>query len=345
VRTLFAAVAGAGRVLRSCPFCGSWLLRSRQAAVCIGWSKVVVERIRMPPLNALRAFEVAARLRSFKRAAAELNVTPTAISHQIKLLESLVGTALFNRLPRAVVLTEAGQRLFPALRDGFDRIAQAIVDLQSEAESIALSVTSAFASKILIPNLRAFQEKHAAIRLRLDATEGLADLRKGDADLVVRYADDRPTSHRSVTLFADRYFAVAAPSHLRRGRRQLEASEVARSSLLAYPWKNTTLRGATWSEWMDLAEVRDFDVTQCHVFSEEVHAIQAAVDGLGIALLSSVLVARDLAEGRLVQVHPQTLPGFTFKAMHLADHVKIASIRQVIDWLSGLAGRVPDSSR
>lgn len=299
----------------------------------------MVERVRVPPLNALRAFEAAARLRSFKQAAAELNVTPTAISHQIKLLEALVGKTLFKRLPRAIVLTEAGQRLFPALRDGFDRIAQAIVDLRSEGESIVLSVTSAFASKILIPNLRAFQEEHAAIRLRIDATEVLADLRKGDADLVVRYADDRPTAHRSVALFADQYVAVAAPSLLRRNRRKLEASQISESALIAFNWKNTTLRGATWPEWMDLAGVRDFDVTRCHVFSEEVHAIQATVDGLGIALLSSVLVARDLAEGRLVQVHPLTLPGFTFKAIHLVDHVKIASIRKVIRWLSGLAAK------
>jgi LysR family transcriptional regulator, glycine cleavage system transcriptional activator len=293
----------------------------------------------VPPLNSLRAFEAAARLHSFKQAAAELHVTPTAISHQIRLLESLVGTRLFERLTRAVVLTEDGQRLFPALREGFARIAQAAAELRSERESITVSVTTAFASKLLIPSLSVLRVRHPHLRLRVDATEALVNLHKMEADLVVRYADDRPTSCESKVLFSDRYIAVAAPAWLSKRGATLPASELARLPLVAYRWKNTALRGPSWQEWMDLAGVQDFDITSCHLFSEEIHALQAAVDGLGVALVSDVLVRNELKDGRLVQMHPLALPGFTFKALYLADHMKIASIRQVLRWMSTLASR------
>lgn len=299
----------------------------------------MAERVRVPPLNALRAFEAAARLHSFKQAAAELHVTPAAISHQVRLLEGLVGTRLFERLTRAVVLTEDGQRLFPALREGFARIAQAAAELASERETIAISVTTAFASQLLVPNLGLLQARHPRLRVRVEATEALVDLRKMEADVVVRYADDRPVSCASKVLFSDRYIAVAAPAWSRARGAGLPASELSNLPLVAYRWKNTTLRGPSWQEWMDLAGVADFDVTSCHLFSEEIHALQAAVDGLGVALVSDVLVRRDLEEGRLVQMHPLALPGFTFKALYLADHRKIASIRQLLRWMSGLASR------
>ena len=297
----------------------------------------MVERVRVPPLNALRAFEAAARLRSFKQAAMELHVTPTAISHQIKLLEVIVGTPLFDRITRAVVLTEAGHRLFPALREGFARIAQASAELRSEQESITISVTTAFASKLLVPNLHALHVRNPRLRVRVEATEALVDLRKMEADLVVRYADDRPTACESKTLFSDRYIAVAAPALLQdRSRAPLSANEVASLPLVAYRWKNAALRGASWQEWMDSAGVKDFDVTSCHLFSEEIHALQAAVEGLGVALVSDVLVRKDVDDGRLLQVHPQALPGFTFKAMYLADHAKLESIGSIVRWLSTL---------
>ena len=292
---------------------------------------------RIPPLNSLRAFEAAARHKSFKAAAAELCVTPTAISHQIKHLEDIVGARLFERAGRVVELTEAGQRFFPVLRDGFDRIAQAVVDLQRQGETITISVTLAFAAKILVPNLHAFQALHPGVRLRVDASEALVDLRKAEADLAVRYALDRPSSLRIETLFSDHYIAVAAPSLLGAPSATMSAAEIVGAQLLGYPWRNLNLQGPAWPEWMALAGMKDFDVTRCHVFSEESHAIQAAIDGLGVALLSNVLVAQDLVAGKLVQVHPLTLPGFAFRAIFLNDHPKMESILKIVHWLAGLA--------
>jgi LysR family transcriptional regulator, glycine cleavage system transcriptional activator len=295
--------------------------------------------IRIPPLNALRAFESAARLLSFKQAAAELHVTPTAVSHHIKQLESLVGQRLFERRARSIELTDAGRRLFPALRDGFEQIARAVAALGSEGETLTVSVTSAFASKILVPHLHAFQALHPTIRLRIDAREALSDLRKAEADVAVRYSDDRPIPFQSTTLFSDRFIAVAAPSLLRE-RRQLTAWDLLQLQTLSYVWRSATLRGPTWSDFMVLAGVGPHDPGRCHVFSEEGHAIQAAIEGAGVGLLSSALVARDLVEGRLVQAHPLSLPGFTFRAVFLADHPRLASIQKLTRWLSGLAASV-----
>lgn len=294
------------------------------------------DRPRLPPLNALRVFEAAARLGSFKRAADELHVTPTAVSHQVKLLEEIVGTPLFERRTRAVVPTEAAQRLFPALREGFDRIAQAVAELQGDGESLVLSVTPAFGAKVVIPNLAALQARHPSLRLRVHATETPVDLRKAEADLAVRYSLPRPTPLRAVPLVTDRYVAVAAPSFLERLGRgaALDAGTIASSSLVAYPWRNPLLGGPTWPEWMALAGVAGFDATRCHVFSEEALAVQAAVEGIGIALLSDALVRADLAAGRLAQVHALALPGFTFKAVYLPDHPKAAAIRRVVRWLA-----------
>jgi LysR family transcriptional regulator, glycine cleavage system transcriptional activator len=297
----------------------------------------MTERVRVPPLNALRAFEAAARLRSFKHAAAELHVTPTAISHQIKLLEKIVGEPLFERLVRAVVLTDAGHRLYPSLREGFARIAQAAAELRNQRDSLTLSVTTAFASQVLIPCLPRLMASRPQLRLRINATEELADLRTMEADLAIRYAHDRPTPYESTTLFSDRYIAVAAPSLLgQRHSKSLGAVQVAAMPLLAFRWRSSTLRCPGWSEWMVSAGVDDFDETDCNLFSEEVHALQAAVAGLGVALLSEVFVRKELAAGLLRQVHPLAMPGFTFKAMYLPGHSKMAVIRNLVRSLVAL---------
>ena len=223
------------------------------------------------------------------------------------------------------------------LRDGFDRIAQAVVALQRQGETITISVTPASAAKILVPNLHVFQALHPGVRLRVDASESLADLRKAEADIAVRYPSDRPSSLRTEALFSDRYIAVAAPSLLGDQSMAMSAAEILGAQLVGYPWKNLSLQGSAWPEWMELAGMKGFDVTRCHVFSEESHAIQAAIDGLGAGLLSSVLVVRDLAVGRLVQVHPLSLPGFAFRAVFLDDHPKMESILKIVHWLAGLA--------
>jgi LysR family transcriptional regulator, glycine cleavage system transcriptional activator len=298
---------------------------------------------RMPPLNALRAFEAAARHLSFKAAAAELFVTPAAISHQIRNLEELVGFKLFERTGTSIVLTRAGERFFPVLRDGFDRIAQSVIDLQREEDALTISVTQAFAAMILIPQLMQLRKLHPGIVLTVNASEKVIDLRKFEADLAVRYGPERTRPMRSQLLFRDRYIAVASPAWVGTQALPVAAQKLTQSELLGYQWKNSTLKGPGWIDWMELAGIKGYDVGRAIAFSEESHAIQAAVDGAGVALASSVLVGPTLRAGRLVQVHPLGLQGFAYHAEYLEDHPRLNSIEKVVNWLAGLAGSMDGS--
>ena len=143
---------------------------------------------RLPPLAALRAFEAAARHLSFKRAAEELLVTPTAVSHQIRLLEETMGLRLFERRTRQVVMTEAAQRLYPVLRDGFDAFARTIDGLSAKPRpsTVTLTATRAFTARLLVPRVASFQERRSDVTLRLLAADEPVDLAAGTADLAIR---------------------------------------------------------------------------------------------------------------------------------------------------------------
>ncbi|HSV54823.1 MAG TPA: LysR substrate-binding domain-containing protein [Burkholderiaceae bacterium] len=296
----------------------------------------------MPPLNALRAFEAAARHLSFKEAAAELFVTPTAVSHQIRNLEELVGLKLFERTGNTITLTRAGERFFPVLRDGFDRIAQSVVDLQREEDALTVSVTPAFAAMILIPQLTQLRKLHPGIALTVNATEKIVDLRKFEADLAVRYGPERSRPMRSQLLYRDRYIAVASPAWVGTQPLPVPAQLLAASDLLGYQWKNTSLQGPNWPAWMAMAGITGFDPGRAIGFSEESHAIQGALDAAGVALASSLLVGPELRAGRLVQVHPLGMQGFAYHAEFVDDHPRLPTVLKVVNWLAGLANQNGD---
>ena len=157
---------------------------------------------RLPPLASLRAFEAAARHLSFRQAAAELGVTPTAISHQIRQLEEACGVKLFQRRPRPLLLTSAGARLYPALRNGFDALASAVALLKEEDVQAPLRVTSpsAFASKWLVPQLPKWREGNPAIPLEIIGTDAVLDVRAGAADVAIRYARKPPLDFAARTM-------------------------------------------------------------------------------------------------------------------------------------------------
>ena len=148
---------------------------------------------RLPPLIELRAFEAAARHVSFKKAAVELGVTPTAISHQIRLLEQYCGRALFRRRPRPLSLTEAGARLFPVVRDGLDAFSVALgaIRRQSDRQPLRVTTTNAFASRWLVPRLPRWRKVRPDAPLDVIGTDGVLDLHAGDADVAIRYATGR----------------------------------------------------------------------------------------------------------------------------------------------------------
>jgi LysR family glycine cleavage system transcriptional activator len=196
---------------------------------------------RLPPLNALRAFEAAARHLSFNAAAEELNVTPAAISHQIKALEADLGVKLFRRLNRAVRLTDAGQACVPGLRDGFERIAEAVARARQGDSVGLLTVTAspAVASKWLVPRLERFRARHPAIDLRIDASMRLVDLVREDVHVGLRYGAGKYPGLHTEQLVRSEVFPVCSPDLLK-GKHPLRTPEDLRHHTLIHD-ETTTL--------------------------------------------------------------------------------------------------------
>src|ERR1700760_1700330 len=173
---------------------------------------------KLPPLRALHAFEAAARHHSFAAAATELGVTPTAISHQIRQLEEACGVKLFQRRPRPLMLTRAGAKLYPSLRDGFDALASAVASLAQEDAQAPLRVTSpnAFASKWLVPQLPKWREENPTVPLEIIGTDAVLDVRAGATDVAIRYARTPPLDLVAHEVFRDTYVPLCSPRLLER---------------------------------------------------------------------------------------------------------------------------------
>jgi LysR family transcriptional regulator, glycine cleavage system transcriptional activator len=175
---------------------------------------------KLPPLIELRAFEAAARHMSFRMAAVELGVTPTAISHQIRLLERYCGRRLFRRRPRPLTLTDEGARLFPAIRCGLDTFVAAIAAIKDDAESEPLRVTTtnAFASRWLVPRLPRWRKIHPEVPLEIIGTDAVLDLWAGEADIAIRYAHAAPARVVVEELFRDKFWPVCSPRLFTHGK-------------------------------------------------------------------------------------------------------------------------------
>lgn len=287
-----------------------------------------MDRRHLPSLTALRAFEAAARHLSFKHAAAELSLTPTAISHQVRQLEERLGVPLFVRGTRRVDLTPAGQGLYPALRDGFDAMARAVqvVRPQSRPRSIALSTTMAFASRWLLPRLARFASSRPDITLHLHTGDAPVDLSGGTAQLAVRYGPGRYPGLSSTPLLASRFAPVCAP-----GLDMRDVDDLARVALIGFDWFRRDATTPDWPLWFERAGRAPL-ARQLH-FSDEVHAIQAAIAGQGVALVNLALVADELASGLLRQPFSPALPGHGFHVVWPQSGDDDADIAAVRVWL------------
>ncbi len=257
----------------------------------------------LPPLNALRAFEAAARHLSVSRAAAELHVTPAAISHQVKALEEWMGLPLFRRLNRQVLLTDAGQTCFKGLRDGFDRLAATVAKVRAGAGDGPLTVSTApsIASKWLVPRLDRFRRAHPDIDVRIDAKPALTDFARDNVDIAIRYGRGHYPGLRADRLMAESVFPLCSPK-LRRGPPRLRhPRDLARHTLLHIDMPVMGEAEPTWEMWLLAAGVSGVDWTRGPRFSVSSMAIETAIAGQGVVLGSDVLCAADLAAGRLVK--------------------------------------------
>lgn len=299
---------------------------------------------KLPPLNAIRAFEAAARHGSFTAAASELCVTVTAISHQVRQLEATVGQKLFERSGRAVVLTEAGQTVFPQLRQGFDQMADAFAAIRPNAEGdiITVSTTRAFAERWLMSRLERFNEAHPSVIVNIDATEEIVDMAASSVDLAIRYGPVSPSDRRNV-LFEDSYVAVVSAA-ISGTEGAIDIDHFHSRPLLAYRWKNRNLESPNWSTWLSSVDHnpdRDFRISW---FSEETLALHAAERGIGPLLCSDALVHDELRRGTLVKVAGPTLPGFAYRIVQTPSRLKRKSITAFTDWLHAEAALFRDSA-
>jgi LysR family glycine cleavage system transcriptional activator len=294
---------------------------------------------KLPPLTELRAFEAAARHLSFKMAAAELFVTPTAISHQIKLLERDCGVALFRRRPRPLKLTSAGEQLFPVVRDGLEAFADALTTVRAGATGgrLRITATNAFAARWLVPRLPNWRAAYPRLKLDILGTDAVLDLKAGEADVAIRYARRPPTDCQCFELMRDTFHVVASPKLVGERSELLSPVELAAFPLIEIEWPPGDRDAPSWQRWQTVAHrccknVPDLARLPSLTFREELHAIEAAISGQGIAICSDVLIAPELANGALVQVSTLKLRGYGFYVVHRAGHPKLAAINAFSAW-------------
>jgi LysR family transcriptional regulator, glycine cleavage system transcriptional activator len=285
---------------------------------------------RLPSLNGLRAFEAAARHLSFTRAAAELNVTQTAISHQIRRLEEQLGTRLFVRNQRALLLTPEAQQYLPAVRSAFADLRQATDRLMRIEGKTRLTVSClpSLAAKWLVPRLASFQEAHPAIEVRIATATRIVDFRREQVDLAIRYGKGRWPGLRSDWLMAENVFPVCSPA-LVTGARPLGRPE----DLVHHTLLHVNLYRDEWLLWLTGAGLpTSLAARPGLTFDLGLMALQAAIDGLGVALGRTPFAEADIAAGRLVRPFDLMLPseaGFYVVAPEAsADTPKIAQFRE-----------------
>ncbi len=288
----------------------------------------------LPSLSALRAFEAAARHQSAKQAALELSVTATAISHQIRGLEESLGFALFVRKPRQLELTPQGRELQEVLESAFDSISGAVERLSAAPcrQAVTLSTTPAIAVRWLLPWICMLRDTHPEIDLRIHASHEPVSLDGVTADIAIRYGDGRWPGLVAEKLF-DNTFIPACSPHL-----GLTDS----AQLPAHPLIHFRAEGVAspvnWGAWQKLAKVGELDVSAGLVFSDETHAISAAVGAQGVALMSRQLIEDELREGRLVQPFGPELEGKPFFLVYPENRRNDPTIQAIRDWVMAVPG-------
>ena len=304
---------------------------------------------RLPPLNALRAFEAAARHLSFTLAAQELHVTPGAVSHQVKLLEDHLGVPLFRRLTRALELTTDAQAMLPKVREGLEALHAAVERVRSREEVLSLTVVAPpnFAARWLVPRLGRFTNAHPNIELHIASRQSMVDGRENGTAIVpepdaradtpvamVRFGTGHyPGSHVD-EVFSAVYVPVCSPRLLKGDHPLRKPSDLRFHTLLHDDTVIEEGARPSWNDWLQSVGVTDIDATRGPHFSDAAIAMDAAIEGLGVTLAIKSLLASDIEAKRLVV--PFDISAATGYAYHLvtpealAENLAVATFR---DWL------------
>ena len=296
-------------------------------------------RRRLPPLNALRAFEAAARHLNFSRAADELSVTPGAVSQQIQNLEDYVGVALFKRTPKGLLLTDAAQTALPALREAFDRLAEAASLLTAAVDGRRLTLTAppSFAAKWLVPRLKRFEEAYPQVDVWLSADMDIVDFAAGEIDMAIRYGAGRYPGLELQRLMNETVIPVASPSLL--ADHPLNApGDLAGHTLLHDGSPDADESCPDWSMWLAARGVRGVDGTRGPRFNQSSLVIEAAMGGRGVALAKRTLAQDDLDAGRLVvPMQIATAVDFAYYLVHPKAKGRLPQVKAFVGWITAEA--------
>lgn len=281
---------------------------------------------RLPSLNALRCFEVVAAQLSIKKAALVLNVSESAVSRQVKILEDQLGAALFTRSHNGLEITDAGRRLALSVKEAFDHIANAVNPFRSERDAVTIKVLPTFALRWLLPRLRGFQERHPLIKVNVHTRLNDMTLNDNDADLGIRYGIGNWPVDCASELYPEWILPVCAPGYL--GGRVNGEAEFAQATLL-HPLPDRQ----DWLTWAEKSGTRietrgglDFDALDM--------ALSAAEAGLGVAMTDVVLAHEAIQSGRLVVPLPKAVPtGFSYYLVRPPEMRRRREVALVDEWL------------
>jgi LysR family glycine cleavage system transcriptional activator len=297
------------------------------------------ERRRLPPLNALRAFEAAARHLNFSRAADELSVTPGAVSQQIQNLEDYVGAPLFKRTPKGLLLTDAAQTALPALREAFDRLAEAASLLTAAVDGRRLTLTAApsFAAKWLVPRLGAFEQVHPQVDVWLSAGLELVDLTAGEVDVAIRYGSGRYPGLEVHRLISETVIPVVSPDLLK--EHPLDTPEDLKNHVLLHDGSPDSDDSCPdWTMWLAARGLRGVDGNRGPRFNQSSLVIEAAMNGRGVALAKRTLAQADLDAGRLVApLQIATAVDFAYYLVHPKAKGRLPQVKAFISWIEAEA--------
>ena len=283
---------------------------------------------RLLPLNALKAFEVAGRHLNFTAAAEELSVTLSAISHQIRQLEEMLGVPLFHRTRRGLVLSPEGQAILPDVQRGFDYLAQALAKLEARRTegTLTISMFSTVAMRWFIPRLSRFQAKHPDIDVRITTSMKPIDLEREGLDCAIRYGNGDWPGLTATKLFTEELTVVAHPDLAAKIHQPADLAQV---RLL-----HSQNRIEHWRIWLQAMNAPEIDPTVGPVFETRSFTIQAAVQGLGVAVMDPAFVAEEIKAGRLVRLFDRSLPVSGAYWLVCLDHMAEAPrIKAMRDWL------------
>jgi LysR family transcriptional regulator, glycine cleavage system transcriptional activator len=290
-----------------------------------------------PGLRTLRAFDAAARHLSFTRAAEEVGVTPAAISNQIAELEDQLGVSLFIRTSRTMRLTREGDILRAAASESLETLATALHRIKrlENRNQIRVSSTPSVAAKWLVPRLDGFLAAFPGADVRIDVSNTLVDFDRDDVDVAIRFGGGKYPGLRADLLFNDTLSPVCSPSLITADKPLQTPRDLLRHTLIHLEWQAQGSPWPNWRMWMQAAGIKDFDDKRGLHFGQTSLTIQAAIDGQGVALGDSNLVADDLAAGRLVKPFalslkaPESFSYFVITRLDTKDAPMVNAFR---DW-------------